>query len=84
MARAARGGGGVMTDIDEIILSVARPQWLKVAMILARARNECEHRQITIELEQIAEHVVALVDKRRLESQGDISNWRHSEVRLPT
>jgi hypothetical protein len=31
----------------------------------------------------IAARIAALVAAGRLASQGDISRWRHSEVRLP-
>jgi hypothetical protein len=31
----------------------------------------------------IASHIEALVEKGHLVAQGDVKNWRHSEVRLP-
>lgn len=34
-------------------------------------------------LDGIGERVQALVEAGRLEGAGDLSNWRHSEVRLP-
>lgn len=31
----------------------------------------------------VAKRLYGLVDSGRLVSQGDVTNWRHSEVRLP-
>jgi hypothetical protein len=31
----------------------------------------------------IAARITALVSSGKLEAQGDLANWRHSEVRLP-
>jgi len=70
-------------QLDEIILSLVRPQWRKVAMIVAKALNECEIREIPANADEIAGRVETLVSENRLESQGNLSNWRHSEVRLP-
>jgi len=70
--------------LDELILSTASPRWQKVAMIIAAvARDE---RFLGTESEDqlalIADRMGHLVTEGRLAAQGDISNWRHSEVRL--
>jgi hypothetical protein len=69
--------------IDDIILSLSQPEWKKVAMIIAKAVDECERRAITATHNEIASRIQMLVSARRLEAQGDLSNWRHSEIRLP-
>jgi hypothetical protein len=84
--------------IDYTIMSVVRPQWLKVAMIVARAEKALEGRVPPVDLrlseqeqvaarddflDAIAARLQALVDAGRLEGAGNLSNWRHSEVRLP-
>jgi hypothetical protein len=68
---------------DEMILSHARSQWQKVAMVVAKTLRECETKSVSASPELIAERVTALVTAGRLESQGNLIDWRRSEVRLP-
>jgi hypothetical protein len=70
-------------EIDQLILSLGWGRWQKVAMLVAKTQSECEQRKIATSPEDIAHRVAVLVDQDLLEAQGDISNWRHSEVRLP-
>jgi hypothetical protein len=74
-----------MTDseLDEMILSFARPRWRKVAMIFVETLHLCEGRAVRTSDEAIEARIRALVDAGRLESQGNLSRPRHSEVRLP-
>ena len=73
-----------MSDqLDPLILSTANSRWQKVAMIIAKVEEKLEDTEQPIEYERIAERVQVLVDAGHLESQGDVSRWRHSEVRLP-
>lgn len=72
------------TEIDAAILAVAAPNWRKVAMIVVTA---AEHLGI-IRIDQsaydaIAERIIILVSSGQLVSQGDLSLWRYSEVKLP-
>jgi hypothetical protein len=84
--------------IDDTIKSVVRPQWLKVAMIVGRAEKALEGRVPPVDLrltkheqasardeflDVIAARIQALVEAGKLEGAGNLSNWRHSEVRLP-
>jgi hypothetical protein len=72
--------------LDELILSIASPRWQKVAMIIARVAHD-EHLLATDSEDQlalIADRIGHLVTEGQLAAQGDISNWRHSEVRLVT
>jgi hypothetical protein len=75
-------------EIDEAIvavLSAASGQWRKVALVVARIaaavggdQSEGDERS-----ERVAKRIEALVSEGRLHSQGDIQNWRFSEVKLP-
>ena len=64
-------------DIDSLILAHAQHCWQKVAMI-----SEKVGQPTGIEYEVIASRIGALVADGKLESVGDIKQWRHSEVRL--
>lgn len=68
--------------VDALILSFARPQWRKVAMIISQVARE-SGRDRDADCENVAERIRVLVEAGRLEAQGDLSKWRHSEVRLP-
>lgn len=70
-------------DLDAVILSVAKRNWQKVAMIIAKTSQIGEATEDPPSAERIAERVMALVERRHLEGAGDLSLWRHSEVRLP-
>ena len=69
--------------LDDLILSFTRPEWRKVAIIIGKTLDASERRGVDTTDEAIAERVVALVKTGKLEFQGDLSLWRHSEVRLP-
>ena len=68
------------SDIDAAILSAASDQWRKVALIIGNVVSRRD--EIAAESELVAKRIVALVKSGRLESQGDLSKWRYSEVRL--
>jgi hypothetical protein len=59
--------------------------WLKVAMVIGRTaqRLKAELPEIEDNLQIIAKRVGVLVQDGRLAAQGNIENWRHSEIRLP-
>ena len=69
-------------DIDALILSFAEGQWKKVAMIITKVLFECERNAGDISADAIADRVRSLVEERKLEAQGNLSKWRHSEVKL--
>jgi len=69
--------------IDELVLSFARTEWRKVAFIISRVFFECLDAGTEIEAHRVAGRILALVETGKLQSQGDLSRWRHSEVRLP-
>lgn len=70
-------------DLDAAILAAIDTRWLKVARIIAHAREQCERRGIPVEFDVIGARIQALADAGRIESQGVLAMWRHSEVRLP-
>jgi Protein of unknown function len=69
--------------IDELIISLITPNWQKVAMVIAKALRLSEDRGLEIGDHALAARIDALCTEGRVESQGNLSNWRHSEVRLP-
>ncbi|HMK81959.1 MAG TPA: DUF3658 domain-containing protein [Xanthobacteraceae bacterium] len=69
-------------DIDAEILSAASDKWQKVAMIVAKVMSRHSEQTVESEYDLVARRIGALVNDGRLESQGDVSNWRRSEVRL--
>ncbi len=73
------------SQIDDAVLAVAQPSWRKVAMIIVKATD-----RLGSDLPEgddghhlVAQRIGALVSAGRLIAQGDITLWRHSEVRLP-
>jgi hypothetical protein len=73
------------SNIDDAILAVAEVYWLKVASIIMKAAQRLggELPEGDDGYRLIAARIAALVRGGRLVTQGDISKWRHSEVRLP-
>jgi hypothetical protein len=78
-------------DVDGLILSFAKVQWRKVAMIIGQVLDECRRRGVGVDEDGVAdrvcdsaaERICALVENGQLEAQGNLSRWRHSEVKLP-
>lgn len=74
-----------MTDsqIDEAVLAVVETSWKKVAMIIsktaARLRGDLAETEETYNV--IASRIETLVLDGHLEAQGNVKNWRFSEVR---
>ena len=73
------------SKIDEAILACSAKNWLKVAMVVGRAaqRLEPDLPGIGDNLPAVAARIAVLVHDGRLVDQGNIENWRHSEIRLP-
>ena len=74
--------------IDEAILAVLSEipgHWRKVAMVIAKVvsamGDDWPHGDAGYEI--VARRVESLVSEGRLLAQGEIKNWRFSEVRLP-
>jgi len=73
------------TEFDEAILAAAGEHWRKVAMVVGRVADAhgVPIKEGEVRLRLIAERIEALVQDGRLEAQGDLKLWRHSEVRRP-
>lgn len=72
-------------QVDEFILSDVGSTWQKVAIVVGRAisAHSIEFPEGEDESEFVARRVEALINDGRLEVQGSVKNWRHSEVRRP-
>ena len=70
--------------VDEAIVSLAKRRWQKTAMIIANVLDRLEVEKLDVHGHKVAERIEYLVKEGRLEAQGDLSRWRHSEVRLPS
>ena len=70
------------SEIDDAVLSSIGPRWQKVAMVIIRAEEKFYgHLPEGEDAKIIAARLEFLIETGRLESQGDISRWRFSEVR---
>ncbi len=67
------------------LLSAVSGRWRKVAMVISRVAdamgNDLPEGDDGYRL--VARRIEALVSEGRLVAQGDIKNWRFSEVRRP-
>ena len=69
-------------DLDQLILSALKPNWLKTARVVGDLFIRSEALAWPIDAEMLAARVQALAEAGRIESAGDLRAWRHSEVRL--
>jgi Protein of unknown function len=69
-------------DLDALIFHELAQNWRKVARVVGRAKDACDDRSLPISVEAIAARVRALVEAGTIEGVGNLSMWRHSEVRL--
>jgi hypothetical protein len=79
----ARLRTGEVKDIDDAILSCATPYWQKVAMMVSLAEEKLRTKYPQFSHSLYTERIQLLQDEGRLESQGNLSYMRFSEVRLP-
>jgi hypothetical protein len=66
--------------IDTLILSLTSDRWQKVARIIALVSDRVAE---GTDFEIIAARIRVLVEEGKLQAKGDLSRWRHSEVRRP-
>lgn len=71
--------------IDEAILSITESSWRKVAFAILKVADKMgsDLPEGDRGYNLIAKRVEILVQGGRLLVQGDITKWRHSEVRKP-
>ncbi len=75
------------SQIDDAIMAVLADRagrWVKVAWVVVSAPDALgpDFPTGTAGYQLVANRISALVDKGRLIAQGDITEWRHSEVKL--
>jgi hypothetical protein len=83
--------------VDQTILGLCKPQFLKVARVIADVAttlnipmlrverlffDETLEKPTGTEVDFIADRIKALVEAERLESAGNLDQWRFSEIRL--
>jgi hypothetical protein len=71
-------------EIDRVIFSrlAKHGTWRKTVAVIGWVVQHCEERQLAIADYDIFERILQLVADGKLESQGNLSLWRYSEVRL--
>jgi hypothetical protein len=65
-------------ELDSTVMSRVSTEWQKVAMIIGRSLKPPQMEVA----ERLAARIEHLVRTGQLESQGNLSDWRHSEIRL--
>ena len=75
-------------QVDDAVfayLATTNGRWRKVAMVFARVTEAFgeEFPEGEAGHELFDRRIQALVGEGRLAAQGDITLWRHSEIRLP-
>jgi hypothetical protein len=82
--RGARLQSAPITAFDELLLSSADERWLKTARVIGKAMAESwDDDGIQVDDLVLGARVQALVEAGHLDGRGDLSDWHHSEVRLP-
>ena len=79
---------GVLLNIgkvDNAILATTSNNWQKVAMVIAKVSviTVDDFTEDEDDFELIAKRVEVLIGEGRLVGEGDVSNWRRSEIKLP-
>ena len=71
-------------EIDALIFAeLSEPYLRKVARVVSNAFAIFESRSTYLSMEVIAARIRELAEVGQLESQGNLTMWRHSEVRRP-
>jgi len=69
-------------EIDAMLLAQVECRWLKTARVVLGALKAWGNWENWDE-DRVTLSMKALVEKGKIESAGDLTNWRFSEVRLP-
>ena len=69
-------------DLDRIIFSKLGARLMKTARIVGDVVVECERLAWPIPSDIIGARIEELVEQDRIDSEGDLRYWRHSEIRL--
>ncbi len=68
--------------LDEVIFSKLDPNWRKTARIVGDVAVAYKRGSMLLDAGIIGARIQALAETGRIDSQGNLSMWRHSEVRL--
>ncbi|RUT99212.1 hypothetical protein EOD23_25500 [Mesorhizobium sp. USDA-HM6] len=71
------------SNIDAAIMKMTMERWQKTAMVIAKTEEALRKAGEQVSWDDIAERIEVLDARGDIESQGDLTLWRHSEVRLP-
>jgi hypothetical protein len=82
-ARAARLTAQELARIDASLMSHARPQWRKLAMIVALAMGDCGGQIKNVPDAFYSRRAAQLVSEGKLLASGDLRRMRYCEVKLP-
>jgi hypothetical protein len=69
-------------DLDRIIFSKLGARLMKTARIVGDVAVECERLAWPIPPDVIGARIEELAEQDRIDSEGDLRYWRHSEIRL--
>jgi len=69
----------MQNDLHEKILECSNSNWQKVAMVISKVYLNSDNSYTE---DEIGRGVTELVEAGRLESKGNIENWRFSEIRI--
>jgi hypothetical protein len=72
-----------VVDLDALILSALHWRWMETAGIIGDVIEACRSRGLFIGEQVIGARIRELAETRRILSAGDVSMWRHSEIRRP-
>ena len=67
--------------LDALLLGVASPEWVKVAVFIARVVDAARAHGIEATGQAIAARLYVLVEAGRIAAQGNVRRWRAGEVR---
>ena len=82
-ARTASLTAQELARIDAALMSHARPQWRKLAMIVALAMGDCGEQITNIPAAFYSRRAAQLVSEGKLLAFGDLRRMRYCEIRLP-
>lgn len=70
-------------EIDKVILTNVGDSWKKMAMVIVKVStsHNADLPEDEEEFEVIAKHIEVLVKEGQLVAQGNVKDWRSSEVR---
>jgi hypothetical protein len=72
-----------LSRIDAALMSHARPQWRKLAMIVALAMADCGGQITNVPDAFYSRRAAQLVSEGKLLASGDLRRMRYCEIKLP-